>query len=253
MNAKENLKNFGKRITPAYITKIAILSAISFVLYVFARFPIVAIFPSFLKLHFSELPAVLAGFSLGPVAGVAVIIIKCLLALPFGDANTYYVGELTDMLLGTLYVLPPSILYCRRKTKKTALIGLIIGTFLAVIGALFVNRFISVPVFVAVLCHGDMNILVTVCKTLYPKATADTFYLYYLSAAVLPFNFIRFGVDSILAFLLYKRLSKILHWEIPTKKTPAQAPDSVRTTSEDALSEIPSQEISSDSSMGKEQ
>ena len=68
-----------KKVTTAYIAKVAILSALSFVLYMYCKFRLPFMFPSFLEMQFSELPAVLAGFSLGPVAGSLVIIIKCLI------------------------------------------------------------------------------------------------------------------------------------------------------------------------------
>ena len=108
MSAKDTLKKFGKKITPAYLTKVAILTAISFILYMFLKFSLPFLFPSFLDMQFSELPAILAGFSLGPFAGVLVIILKCLLKFPF--TSTAFVGEITDMVLGILYVLPASIL-----------------------------------------------------------------------------------------------------------------------------------------------
>ena len=95
MSAKDTLKNFGKKITPAYITKLAVLTGISFILYMFAKFNLAFMFPSFLDMQFSELPAILAGFSLGPVAGVLVIILKCLLKfqeLPISTILNLYRG-----------------------------------------------------------------------------------------------------------------------------------------------------------------
>ena len=216
MSAKETLKNFGKKITPAYLTKLAVLTAISFILYFFAKFSLPFMFPSFLDMQFSELPAILAGFSLGPVAGVLVIILKCLLKFPF--TSTAFVGEITDMVLGILYVLPASITYYRNKSKKSALIGLIVGTVASTVGALILNRFVSVPFYVEFFFHGNFEVIVNMCKPLYPSVTKETFYLYYLSAAVLPFNLLRLSVVTFMTFLVYKRLSKILHWELKTKK-----------------------------------
>jgi len=215
MNAKEKFKQFGKRITPAYLTKVAVLTAISFILYMFLKFSLPFLFPSFLDMQFSELPAILAGFSLGPVAGVVVILLKCLLKFPF--TSTAFVGEITDMVLGILYVLPASILYSRNKSKRNAVIGLILGTICSTVGALLLNRFVSVPFYVEFFFGGNFDVIVNICAPLYPSMTRDTFYLYYLSAAVLPFNLLRLGLVSVITFLVYKSLSKALHWEIKKK------------------------------------
>ncbi|MBO4479438.1 MAG: ECF transporter S component [Clostridia bacterium] len=222
MSAKDTLKNFGKKITPAYITKLAVLTGISFILYMFAKFSLPFMFPSFLDMQFSELPAIFAGFSLGPVAGVLVIVLKCLLKFPF--TATAFVGELTDMVLGILYVLPASIIYYRKKTRKTAVIALITGTVASTLGAILLNRFVSIPFYVQFYFGGNFDTLINVfCKPLYHSITRENFYLIYLSAAVLPFNILRLSLVSVVTFLVYKSLSKALHWEIKPRKVEAPA------------------------------
>ena len=212
MSATGKLKRLGKKIIPAYLTKVAVLTAISFILYFFLKFSLPFLFPSFLDMQFSELPAILAGFSLGPVAGVVVIVLKCLLKFPF--TGTAFVGEITDMILGILYVLPASIFYNHNKTKKNAVLGLLIGTLISTAGAILINRFVSVPFYVEFFFGGNFDLIVGMCAPLYPHMTKDTFYLYYLSAAVLPFNLLRLGLVSMVTFLVYKSLSKALHWEM---------------------------------------
>ena len=66
------------KISAAYVAKLALLTALAFALYL-AKFNLPFMFPSFLEVQFSELPALLAGFSMGPVAGGLVIVLKCLL------------------------------------------------------------------------------------------------------------------------------------------------------------------------------
>ena len=217
MSVKDTLKRFGKKITPAYLTKVAVLTAISFILYFLLKFSLPFLFPSFLDMQFSELPAILAGFSLGPFAGVLVIVLKCLLKFPF--SSTAFVGEITDMVLGILYVLPASIFYNHRKSKRNAAIGLLLGTVISTVGAIFLNRLVSVPFYVEFFFGGNFDVIVGICAPLYPKMTKDTFYVYYLSAAVLPFNLLRLGLVSVITFFVYKSLSKALHWEIKSKRT----------------------------------
>ncbi|HCU56302.1 MAG TPA: ECF transporter S component [Clostridiales bacterium] len=216
MNAKASIKRFGKMFTPAYLTKIAVLTAISFIMYMYIKIPLAFIFPSFLEFQFSELPAMLGGFALGPFAGALITVLKCVLKLPF--TGTAFVGELTDMLLGLLYVCPAAIFYHYRKTRKSALFGLLIGTACSTAGAILINRFISVPFYVEFFFHGNFNIIVNIVKPLYKNVNSNNFYAIYLSAGVLPFNLLRLGVVSLLTFLMYKHLSGILHWEIKSKK-----------------------------------
>lgn len=104
-----------------YIVKLAMYSALAFVLYNI-KFPLPFMFPSFLDIQISELPALIAGFSMGPISGCLVIIIKCLLKFPL--SSTFFVGEATDILLGICFVVPSSLIYNSRKNKKPRFWGL---------------------------------------------------------------------------------------------------------------------------------
>ena len=209
VDVKGTLKQFkNARFTTAYIAKVAILTAISFILYAFAKFPLPFMFPGFLEIQISELPALLAGFSMGPVSACIVIVLKCLFKLAM--SHTGNVGELTDILLGISFVLPASVIYQLHKDKKHALIGLAVGSAILTVLSLVVNRFISIP-FYAKLYGFDA--VVGMVSSLYENVTVDNFYTYYLLIGVLPFNILRCIIVSALTFVLYKRLSKILHWD----------------------------------------
>lgn len=199
------------RFSTAYITKMAILTAISFLLYAFGKFNLPFMFPQFLEIQISELPALLAGFSMGPISACVVIVLKCLLKFPL--SSTVYVGEATDILLGIAFVLPASLIYYFHKDKKHALIGLGVGTVCLTALSILVNRFISIPYYVQLYFNGDFSLIVNLLAPLYKNITIDTFYTYYLLLGVLPFNLFRCIIVSGLTFVLYKRLSKILHWD----------------------------------------
>ena len=209
IDVKATLKQFkNAKFTTAYIAKVAILTALSFILYAFAKFPLPFMFPGFLEIQISELPALLAGFSMGPVSACIVIILKCLIKLAM--THTGFVGEITDILLGISFVLPASIIYQLHKDKKHALIGLAAGGGILIALSILVNRFISIP-FYANLYGFDA--VVGMVSSLYKNVTKDNFYTYYLLVGVLPFNVLRCIIVSGLTFVLYKRLSKILHWD----------------------------------------
>lgn len=199
------------RFSTAYIAKIAILTAIAFILYAFVKFPLPFAFPSFLDMQFSELPALLAGFSMGPVSGAIVIILKCLFKLPM--SGTGYVGELTDIIMGLAFVVPASIIYRRHKDIKHAVIGLGVSTVIVVVSAVIINRFISIPFYVEMLFGGNWQPLLGMLRPIYKNVTVENFYSFYLGLGVVPFNILRFAIVSLMTFMVYKRLSKLLHWE----------------------------------------
>lgn len=204
-------KTVGKH-SAAYVTKMAILTGLSFVLYAYAKFNLPFMFPSFLEIQISELPALLAGFAMGPVSGCLVIVFKCL--IKFAMSSTGFVGEATDMLLGVAFVLPASLIYKFKKDIKHALLGLVVGTIALTGAAILVNRYISIPLYVQLFFHGNFDILLGIVQETFKNVelTQDNFYFYYLLAGVLPFNLFRCIIVAGLTFALYKRLSKILHW-----------------------------------------
>lgn len=202
----------------SYLAKIAILTALSFVLYAFGKFNLPFMFPGFLEMQFSELPALLAGFSMGPLSGCIVIVLKCLLKMPM--TSTAFVGELTDIIIGVAFVLPSSLIYHRKKDKEHAIWGLVAGTFSVTLTAVLLNRYVSIPFYVEFFFNGKWEILLGICSKLYKGITKETFFTYYLLLAIIPFNLLRCILIASLTFLLYKRLSKVLHWEGGKLKTP---------------------------------
>lgn len=211
---RETIKEDGKKIKwcPAFTSRniavMAILSALSYILYMFVKFPLPFIFPGFLDMQFSDLPALLGGFSLGPIAGIIIIVIKSVLKMPF--TSTACVGELADMIIGIANVFVAAVFYQYHKNKKGAVIALILGVASASITSLIANRFILIPFYMN--AYG-MDAIIEMVKGLYPNVSSSNFYSYYLPLAVLPFNVLRCVVCGMLTYFTYKPLSKALHWE----------------------------------------
>ncbi|HPG91972.1 MAG TPA: hypothetical protein PK675_01010, partial [Clostridia bacterium] len=97
--------------------------------------------------------------------------------------------------------------------KKGALIGILIGAATCAISAVVVNRFILIPFYVTIMFGGNWEILLNMVKPLYPAVTVQNFYAYYLGLGIAPFNVLRCVISGGLAFLIYKPLSRALHWE----------------------------------------
>lgn len=204
------------RFAASNAAKIAVLTAVSYVLYMFVKFPLPFLFPSFLDIQISDLPALLGGFAMGPLSGCLIILFKCLLKLPF--STTAYVGELGDVLIGIAFVLPASLVYKFYKNKKGAFLGIIAGVVTTVAAALAVNRFILIPFFLELYTGGNWDTFLGMFKPLYPSITVGNFYGYYLTLAVAPFNILRSALTGALTFLVYKPLSRVLHWEIKARE-----------------------------------
>lgn len=126
-----------------HIAVAAMLCAVAFVLQ-FIEFSIPLI-PSFVKLDLSDLPALLGTFSLGPVYGVVIQLVKNLLHLPFGSSAG--VGELSNFLLGSVFVLVAGLVYRRHKSRKSALWGSLLGAVLMALVSLPSNYFVVYPAY----------------------------------------------------------------------------------------------------------
>lgn len=188
-----------------YISYTAIFSAISGVL-MLMEIPLFFA-PGFYKLDISEMPVLICTFYLGPVAGVTAELLKVMVKLLIKGTSTAFVGDFANFVVGCSFILPASIIYHARPGKKTALIGMGVGTLvLTVFGSLF-NGLYLIPKF-AVLFGMPMDAIVAM-GTKVNAAITDVWTL--VAFAVVPFNLVKGVAVSALTFLLYKRISPILH------------------------------------------
>ena len=236
-----------KFFTAGNIAVMAILTAISFILYMFVKFPLPFMFPSFLDMQISDLPALLGGFSLGPVAGCIIIVVKCCLKMPF--SSTACVGELADIIIGLANVLPAALVYRFMKNRKGAALGLVAGALTAIAASLLANWLLLIPFYAK--AYG-MDAIVGMMKSLYPDITADTVYKYYLPLAVLPFNALRCLVCALITFFTYKPLSKALHWEIKRKPKKAESAASIDGNAQASVEEVSNQDTTEQNDDGNQ-
>ncbi|SHH36132.1 ECF transporter S component [Tepidibacter thalassicus] len=183
------------------MVKISILSILSYLI-MFIEFPVM-FFPAFLKLDFSDIPAIICGFSLGPVAGIFVELIKNLLHF-VTKSSTGGVGEFANFLVGGGFVFVSSGIYYINKNKKNAILGCIAGTVaMAVIGGI-ANYYILIPF------YSNMFPIEAIVKmgSVVNSAIVDVKTLIYY--AVIPFNLIKGIVVSFITAVLYKKVSMVL-------------------------------------------
>jgi riboflavin transporter len=132
---------------------LSLLGAVSLLLF-FINFPL-PLLPSYLKIDFSDVPAIMASLIFSPLAGVIVVVIKNVLYLAIGGGDI--VGVTANFLAGALLVLPIGILYHKYKSVKSIVSGLVTGTIIMAIGLGVFNYFILLPVYGLMMGWGDMT------------------------------------------------------------------------------------------------
>ena len=184
------------------LTVTAMLGAVAVVL-MLMEFSVPFLIPDFVKMDFSELPALLAAFSLGPVYGVAVCFIKNAVHAFF--TTTGCIGELCNFLLGCCFVIPAGILYNRKKNRKNALLGAFLGALSMALLSVPINYFISYPVYTAFI---PLNAIISMYQALIPSVDGLLACLIIFNA---PFTLLKGLLTTTLTFLIYKPLSPLLH------------------------------------------
>ena len=188
-----------------YLTYTAIFASLAGVL-MFLAIPLFFA-PSFYKIDLSEIPILVCTFYLGPVAGVAAELVKIMVKLLLKGTSTAFVGDFANFVVGCSFVLPASIIYHARPGKRSALVGMVAGTLvMTVFGSAF-NAIYLLPKFAA-LYGMPMEAIIGMGTKINPRITSvGTLVLF----AVVPFNLLKGVIDSALTFLLYKRISPLLH------------------------------------------
>lgn len=186
------------------LTVTAMLSAVGFVL-MMIDFSLPMFIPFFVKMDISELPALLASFSLGPVYGVAVCLVKNILAAIF-HGSTGGIGEVCNFLLGAAFTASAGLIYKHRKSRKTAALGALVGAVIMALVSVPVNYFITYPVYAQM--FGGMDLILGAYQELNPNADSLLFCLVMFN---MPFTFVKGVLDAVICFLIYKPLSPILH------------------------------------------
>ena len=194
------MTNRKNNLSVQYMTRIAILGALSAILFMI-EIPVVA----FYKLDVSTLPALLGAFSMDPMAGLAILLINDIFGML--HSSSMYVGELADFIMGAAFILPAALIYRRAKSRRNALIGMVAGTVCMIVVSVLVNWQIMIPFYMS--AYGmPMEAVIGMAKKALPFVDTELKLLLFVTA---PFNLLKGIVLSALTFLLYKRLSPLLH------------------------------------------
>ena len=189
------------RFSVGVMTRVAILAAAASILFLI-QIPIVA----FYKLDLSNIPVLLGAFSMGPIPGMMILALKSLIGLL--SSSSAGIGELADFIMGAALVLPAALIYQQNKSRKSAIIGMAVGTLCMVIAGVLANKYIMLPFYMGAF-HMDMDGILRFANV----AGVDSEWKLLLMITG-PFNLLKGVVLSVVAGLIYKPLSPILHAKV---------------------------------------
>lgn len=182
------------------MTSTAMLAAVSSVLMFFSFN--VPFMPSFIKMDLSELPALVASFTFGPIAGMTVCLVKNIVNLFF--TTTGGIGEISNFILGTTFVVPAGIIYQKMKNKKGAIIASFVGAAAMAVLSIISNYYIVYPVYTAFM---PMEAILGAYKVINPNVETLWDALIWFN---MPFTFIKGMISVVITILIYKPIEPIL-------------------------------------------
>ena len=187
-----------------HLTLAALFGAVAFLLMYFSfSVPILSPFAEF---ELSAVPELVGGFMLGPAGGIEIIVVKILLKLVFKGSSSMLTGEIQNFLLEAAFVVPAAIYYRRHKTKKGAVIGLVIGGITTIIVSIFSNVYLIFPAYMK-LYGMDWNAILGIFTEINPMIkNIPTM----IAFSIVPFNLISRTVTSLITVLIYKKISILI-------------------------------------------
>lgn len=193
-----------KRFSTRQLALTGMLAAVAGVLMSF-EFS-VPMMPPFYKVDLSDLPSVIALFSLGPTSAVCVEVIKLLIKLVTVGTNTMYVGEFANLLGIFLFVFPLWAIYSKLgKTRKAAIIALAVDLPIRIAFSCFLNACITLPLYAKAMGLSLNEVVMTV-GAVNPLITNLPLFI---ALATIPFNLIKVSLNFFLGYLLYDKMKSL--------------------------------------------
>lgn len=180
----------------------AMLTALAVVLQ-YLDFPLPLLIPSFIKFDFSDLPALIGAYAYGPLAGVLIEFVKNLIHCAISKSAT--VGELSNFILGAAFVATAGFIYKRNKTKKTAVIGGVIGAVIMGLISVVSNYYVVYPFYYKAFMPEE--VVLSAYQKILPSVTSVLQSLFIFN---LPFTIVKGLACALLAMPIYKSLTKVL-------------------------------------------
>ena len=163
----------------------------------------------FLRIEFSDVPAILGGLGYGPAAGVFIELIKNLIKVL--STKTIGAGELSNFLVGSAFVIPLSIIYRKWKGKHKLLVGYVVSVISICIAGMLVNYFITVPIYSNM--FGGMEALIGFVGGMTPGflPTIDSMWKL-IVIGITPFNVVKGTMMAVVSYYVFKLVKKPLQF-----------------------------------------
>lgn len=163
----------------------------------------VPMMPPFYKVDFSDVPAVIALFSMGPAPAIAIEVIKILIKLITVGTNSMYVGELANLLGIILFIIPIWLIYNKMgKTNKAAITSLAVDLPIRIAFSCFLNICITLPLYAKAM-GVPLDVVVQTVAAVNPMIQDVTTFVV---LATIPFNLIKVSLNYIVGYLLFQKL-----------------------------------------------
>ena len=200
--------NVMERSKVRIVAQIGMLGALAAVLMSYLKFPLPFLAPGFYEMDFSEIPVLLGSFTMGPLAGILIELIKNLVHLLIQGTKTAGVGDVANFLMGCAYVVPAGIIYRfgGKKTRAHAVIGMAAGIVCTVLAACFLNAFVLLPAYGKAF-EMPVEAFVEMGAAIHPSVNS---LFRFAVLIVAPFNLFKFTIISLIVLLIYKRIRVIL-------------------------------------------
>ncbi len=163
------------------------LTALSVVLVCTVHIPLIPAAP-FLEYDAADIPVLIGSLLLGPVSGMVVLLAVCIIQAITVSASSGWIGFLMHFIASSVLIIIPSVIYKRKKTTSSLIIGLILGT-VAMAAVMIPLNLIFTGIFLGAGTQAVIEMLIP---------------------AIIPFNLLKAGINSAVTFAVFVPVSGIL-------------------------------------------
>lgn len=165
----------------------AMLTAVSTVLIYFIRLPLIP-GVNFLEYDPADIPVLIGAMTLGPVSGIVILLAVCLIQALTVSASSGWIGFVMHFVASAALVLIPAIIYRRKKSTLSLVIGLILGVISMTVVMIPLNLVLT-GIFMGVGVKTVASMLITV---------------------FIPFNLMKASINAVVTFAVFTPISKVL-------------------------------------------
>lgn len=165
----------------------AMLTALSIVLVCTVHIPLIPSAP-FLEYDAADIPVLIGSLLLGPVSGIVILLAVCIIQAITVSAASGWIGFLMHFIASSVLILIPSIIYKRKQTTASLIVGLVIGT-VAMTAVMIPLNLIFTGIFLGAGTQAVVQMLIP---------------------AIIPFNLLKAGINSAVTFAVFTPIKTIL-------------------------------------------